>query len=139
MNYFEIAPKFRKRKTYAAEWQREAKVFAALGDSSELDTSIANYCKNGNMDDYITIASHLFRLTLADLRYLLALSILENTLKLQEVTLAISKHFLAAQLRFYNFERLNIIALQQNVEVRTRLLLGGRGGESTVIYRCFYE
>lgn len=124
MNYFEIAPKFRKRKTYVAEKQKAAETIVSVGEYVELEASITNYCKNGSMDDYITIVSHLFRLTLADLRYLLALSILENTLKHQEIALAISKHFLAAQLRFYNFERLNIIALQQNVEVRTRLLLG---------------
>lgn len=124
MNYSEIAPKFRKRKTYVAEKQKAAERIASDGEYVELDTSIANYCKNGNVGDFITIVSYLFRLTLADLRYLLALSILEGELKNQEMALAISKHFFAAQLCSYNLERLIIIALRQNLEVRTPVLLG---------------
>ena len=116
MNYFEMAPKFRKRKTYAAEWQREVSVLAAMGDYVELDTSLRNYSFGHNQDDYVTIITHLYRLTLADLRYLFALSILENRLKNQEIALAATKHFLGAQLRFYNFERIKIIAIQQNSE-----------------------
>ena len=43
MTYSEIAPKFRKRKAYAAEWQRARDNIISGGEYKELEVFISDF------------------------------------------------------------------------------------------------
>lgn len=106
MNYNEIAPRFRSKKAYVHEWQKEANIIASMGEYSDLDKIIADYVsKDGGADNYIKIMGQLSRLTLADLRYCFALSLFHGELKAKAIYLAQVKYLLSAQMYFFNFER----------------------------------
>lgn len=117
MTYNEIAPKFRSKKAYINEWQREADIIASMGEYSDLETIIANYVSTaGEIGDYIKIMSRCSRLSLADLRYLFALSLADGKINQEGINLALAKYFFSAQLHFYNFERLGLLIKSQKIE-----------------------
>lgn len=111
MNYNEIAPRFRSRKAYINEWQKEANEINSRGEYSELNKIIADFIsKSGSADNYIKIMGQLYRLALADLRYLLAMSLSDGKLQSEQIHRALVKYLLSCQMYFFNFERQRLMS-----------------------------
>ncbi|WP_331353138.1 hypothetical protein [Cellvibrio sp. UBA7671] len=111
MNYNEVAPRFRSRRAYINEWQKEAANIASRGEHSRHEMLIKQLIsKGGTLYDVLGIVGRLYTLTLADLRYQFAVSLSDEKLKTEEIHLALMKYFLSAQVSFFNFERQGFIS-----------------------------
>lgn len=106
MNYNEIAPRFRKRKAYAAEWLRARDNIVSDGEYKKLEIFINDFItKDSEYYGFANIMLSLHRLTLVDLRYIFALSILEKNLKYKEVGCSLVILLFSEKLNLYNYER----------------------------------
>lgn len=118
MNYNALAPKFRSRKAYIKEWQAAAdKIWREYG---EFKGFISDYISiDGNADSYVKIMGQLYRLALADLRYMFAVSLFDGELKAKQIHLALTKYLLSSQMYFFNFERQRLMS-QNGDDTRRR-------------------